>query len=226
MGRLAKGKPVKFETLYYLSMDDLSEKTLEANAVSDFKTLDIIQNLMEFITTKSAQEGAMAVQLNMTETSGFNAWNKSLPFDLNNASKLYGELYCHNIARREILNCSVKQNQQFYKKLLIIKGLTLAQEYSSYLLDYLTNDQMIMIHDALLELYDEVKYNVVYSLDFLEVNDTMLRSVLGAQDGNCYDRLISEIYSDGRNFGRPDFWRELWDVRNQEIATLQKDIVY
>jgi acyl-CoA oxidase len=222
MGRLAKGKPVKFETLYYLTLDDLSERKLEAETVQDFKSLDTAQRILEFVAAKSAQEGGMAVQLNMASDNGFNAWNKSLPFDLNNASLLYGELYCFNIARREILNCSVLKNQSFLTKLLIIKSLILAKEYSSYLLDFLTNDQQILIHDALLELYEEVKYNIVYSFDFFQVNDTMIRSVLGAQDGNCYDRLISEIFADRRNFGRPDFWRELWEVRNEDLASTTK----
>ena len=64
------------------------------------------------------------------------------------------------------------------------------------------------------DIFEEIKYNVVYSLDFFEMNDSMIRSALGSQDGNAYDRLISEIYSDRNNFGRPDFWRELWEAKN------------
>lgn len=39
---------------------------------------------------------------------------------------------------------------------------------------------MSMLNVTLCELFDEVKYNVVYSLDFFEINDAMMRSVLGA----------------------------------------------
>lgn len=51
----------------------------------------------------------------------------------------------------------------------------------------------------------------------------MLRSVLGCEDGNCYDRLISEIFADRKNFGRPFFWRELWDVRNEDLSSTEKE---
>jgi acyl-CoA oxidase len=223
MGRLAKGKTGKFETLYYLTMDDLSERKIDHEEVEDFKQIDTVQILMEYIAAKSAQEGAMAIQLGMTQGSAYDAWNNALPFDLNNAAKMYGELFCHNEAKKAILNCSVNENKEFLSKLLVIKGLTLAQEYAQYLLDFLSNDQLILIHDALLQLYEEVKYNVVYSFDFLEINDTMLRSTIGAQDGNCYDRTISEIFADGRNFGRPDFWRYLWEVRNESRLAAEQD---
>ena len=126
LGRLAKGKPAGFETLYYLTIGDLSERNISASSIADFRNLDTIQALMELIAAKSAQEGAMAVQLNMATEDAFNSWNKSLPFDLNNASKMYGELYCHNIARKEILNCSVVKNKNFLTNLLLIKGLTIA----------------------------------------------------------------------------------------------------
>ena len=80
----------------------------------------------------------MAIQMNMANGSSYDAWNLSLPFELNNASKLYGELYCHNVAKKAILNCSIQQNKDFLVKLLIVKTLTLAKEYSTYLLDFMS----------------------------------------------------------------------------------------
>jgi acyl-CoA oxidase len=138
LGQIAKGKPVQFKSLYYLNMDDLSEKKLLVEKKEDFKNLEIIQSLIEFMALKSAQDGAMAIQLYMASSSSYDAWNQSLPFELNNASKLYGELYCHNTAKEAILNCSVKNNSNFLMKLLLIKTLTLAKEYSSYLLDFMS----------------------------------------------------------------------------------------
>ena len=74
-----------------------------------------------------------------------------------------------------------------------------------------------------MELYSEVKYNIVKSFDYFQVGDVMLRSVLGSEDGNAYDRMISEIYSDQRNFGRPDFWRDLWETRNTKLTSVDKE---
>lgn len=89
-------------------MDDLSERKLEASSKNDFRYFNVLQNLMEFLALKSAQDGAMAIQLNMANASSYDAWNSSLPFELNNASKLYGELYCYNTAKDAILGCSIK----------------------------------------------------------------------------------------------------------------------
>ena len=139
MGNLAKGKEVKYQTLYYLTIDDLSQEKLQATSVACFKNLDTIQALMEYLARKSIQEGGFAMQLNMATNDPYDSWNSSLPFDLNNASKLYGELYCHNTARTEIANCSVAANREFLNKMLVIKGLTIALEYSVYLLDFITS---------------------------------------------------------------------------------------
>ena len=218
LGSLAKGKPIKFQSLYYLNMDDISERKLQASSKNDFRDILVIQSIIEFLALKSAQDGAMTIQLNMTNGSSYDAWNLSLPFELNNASKLYGELYCHNTAKDAILNCSIKQNKEFLLKLLTVKTLTLAKEYSTYLLDFMSSQQMQMLNETLGDLFDEIKYNVVYSLDFFEYNDAMMRSALGSQDGNCYDRLISEIYSDRNNFGRPEFWRELFEAKNSGVS--------
>jgi len=219
LGSLAKGKPIKFASLSYLNMDDLSEKKLSASSKDDFRDLNVLQTIIEFLALKSAQDGAMAIQLNMASGSSYDAWNQSLPFELNNASKLYGELYCHNTAKEAILGCSIKQNKEFLLKLLTVKTLVLAKEYSNYLLDFMSSQQIQLLNETLGELYQEIKYNVVYSLDFFEINDAMIRSALGSQDGNCYDRLISEIYSDRNNFGRPDFWRELYEAKNSGVKT-------
>lgn len=39
---------------------------------------------------------------------------------------------------------------------------------------------MQMLNETLGDLFDEIKYNVVYSLDFFEYNDAMMRSALGS----------------------------------------------
>lgn len=119
-------------------MDDLSEKRLSVSEKEDFRDLNVLQTIIEYLALKSAQDGAMAIQLNMANTGSYEAWNQSLPFELNNASKLYGELYCHNTAKDAILGCSIKQNKEFLLKLLTVKVLVLVKEYSSYLLDFMS----------------------------------------------------------------------------------------
>lgn len=139
--RLAKGKKTKFETLYYLTLDDLSQHKLDAEDTEQFRCLNNAQKILEHIAAKAAQEGQASMMNYMAQGSSFDAWNKSLTFDLNNAALLYGELYCFNIARRDISNCSVVKNKLFLEKLLLIKALVLAKEYSHYLLDFMNNNQ-------------------------------------------------------------------------------------
>lgn len=212
--KMAQGKPVQFQSLDYLTLNDLSEVRCPVQAKEDYLNLDIVEEIMVHIARKTAQDCAIGIQLKMTSSDAYDAWNDSLPFDTENAAKMFGQLYTFRVAKRHILSCPVTSNRNFLSKLLVIHALEIIRRFGQYLLDYVSQEQMEMMEEISLQLFSEVKYNMVASFDYLMMNDTLTQSAIGAEDGNAYDRLISEIFADRRNFGKPSYWRYLWDVRN------------
>ena len=214
LGKLSQGKNVKYTSVDYLTLDSLAEQKLDLKDLDELKSLDVLLKVITFAAAKSAQDGMIQMQVNMGATDTFHAWNQCLPNGLESAAKLFGLLYLHRVARTEIQNCPVESARVFFERLFRISALKLIEEYSGYLLNYMDIDQMKHIREILAEDYKLIKYDVVKSLDYLEMSDTMFQSALGSKDGNVYDRLISDIHGDRRNFGRPPFWREVYELRN------------
>lgn len=127
---------------------------------------------------------------------------------------MYGNHYIFKNAKQKITTCPVEVNRDFLTKLLTIFSFEVIRKFNHYTLDYFNSEQIEMMEEVSLKLYDEVKHNMVASFDYMLMNDTLTQSAIGAEDGNAYDRLISEIYADRRNFGKPSYWRYIWEVRN------------
>jgi hypothetical protein len=43
----------------------------------------------------------------------------------------------------------------------------------------------------------------------------VIKSAIGSEDGNIYDRLLSKLNSDRRNMGKSEEWRYLLQVRRE-----------
>ena len=73
------------------------------------------------------------------------------------------------------------------------------------------------MNSLLLKLYEEVKYDMVSFFDHLGYSDNLIRSTVGASDGDMYGRTMSKITGDSRNFGRPKYWKEIWKIRHGKM---------
>lgn len=219
VARFAKGKPVGYESLEYLPKwlrrVQEGEKLRPITSRSEFENLDLVTDLLEFRAAKAAMEGAMEVQLGMATKDPFVAFNESLPFANNKAALFYGELYMHNQCRKGIAKCQSIKNAAFLQKILTIYGLTLIKESSEFYLDHLTIEHIQLIEETLLKLYEEVKFNMLASLKFLYQDDHVIKSAIGSEDGNIYDRLMSKLNSDSRNMGKSDEWRYILQTRRE-----------
>lgn len=212
--RMTQGEPIPYPTLDFLSIADLSEETSKIQSKEDFKNLDLMEEAMIFLARKIIQDSGIQVQTNLMDYDAYDAWNKSLPFDLENASKIYGHLYIFRKAKENILSCPVEENRTFLKNNLLVYAIDILRRFSGYTLDYFSGEQVEMMEEVNLELFEVIKHNMVESFDYLLMTDTLTQSSIGAKDGNCYDRLVSDIFADRNNFGRPGYWKYLWEVRN------------
>jgi acyl-CoA oxidase len=219
VSRVAKGKPIFYKSLDYIPkwIQKVQEgvQLRKVNNRSEFESLDMLTDLLEYRAAKAALEGAMEVQLGMTSGNAFDAFNSSLPFANNKAALFYGELFIHNKCREAIGRCESVKNAGFIQKILIIYSLTLVKESSEFFLDFLNLDHIQLIEETLLKLFDEVKYNMLSSMNFLYQDDHVMKSAIGSADGNVYDRLLSKLNSDRRNMGKSEEWRYLLSVRRE-----------
>lgn len=183
------------------------------SSASEFERLELIGELLEYRAAKAAMEGALEVQLGMASKSPFAAFNSSLPFANNKAAIFYGELFMFQKAHEKILECKSEKNKSYLGKILAIYGLTAIKEASEFYLDYLTSKDISMIDATLLKLFEEVKHNMIASMNFLYQEDHILKSAIGSSDGNIYDRLISKINSGAGNMGKAEDWKDLYDSR-------------
>lgn len=212
--KLLSGEENIFPSLSYLRLDDFDEVKIEEPL--NFTSLDFNEKILEFRAAKAAFEGALYIQGEIGEgISAYDAWNNSLPFECNNLARFYGELHFHRVGRKAVEDCPNPKNREYLRKLLLIYDLSVIKERPEYLLNFMTQEHIETLDDTLLTLFEEVKYNMVYSFNCLEIDETALNSTIGSEDGNLYERVMSKINADGRNFGRPDFWRDLIQLRKE-----------
>lgn len=217
VARLAKGKTVFYPSLSYLKkwlqrVQD-GEQFRKILNRSEFESLDLLQELLEYRAAKAALEGAMDIQLGMTTHSAFDAFNGSMPFSNNKAALFYGELFMFNKCKEGIANCPNINNAAYLQKILAIYALTIIKETSEFYLDYLNKNHIELLEETVLKLFDEVKYNMLASMKYLYQDDHVIKSAIGSADGNIYDRLLSKLNSDRRNMGKSKEWRYLLEVR-------------
>ena len=157
----------------------------------------------------------MEVQVGMQGDNPFQSFNASMPFVNNKAALFYGELFLFNECKKGISNCENVKNADYLQKILTIYALTLVKETSEFYLSYLTKEHIESIEETLVKLFEEVKYNMLASMKFLYQDDHVIKSAIGSEDGNIYDRLLSKLNSDRRNMGKSEEWRYLLQVRRE-----------
>ncbi|XP_063914468.1 peroxisomal acyl-coenzyme A oxidase 3-like [Zophobas morio] len=72
-----------------------------------------------------------------------------------------------------------------------------------------------LVHEAILALCHDVKDDAVSLVDAMAPPDFILNSVLGASDGQVYQRLKSAIFMAPGALGRPSWWREVVTLKNK-----------
>lgn len=116
--KILKGEENPYPTLSYLKFEDFDEMKIETPV--DFRSIDFNEKILEFRAAKAAMEGALFIQQQISQDiSAFDAWNNSIPFECNNISRFYGELYFHKVGKEAILNCPNPKNREFLRKLCL-----------------------------------------------------------------------------------------------------------
>ena len=90
-------------------------------------------------------------------------------------------------ARTNISACAEPSNKAFLEKLLVIFGISRIKESFEQLSENLDRNQIKLMNELLLKLFNEIKYDAVLCLDGLLMEDEIIRSPFGSQKGNMYE---------------------------------------
>lgn len=209
------GESSVFKSLSYLSQDGLEDSRVQFTSPQDFENLDNLEMIMRMRAKISAFEAfsTLGGKIALGEEP-FDAWNKSLPFDLDSAARYYGELFIFDVAKKAVINCPEPENKEFLAQLLTIFALNRIKESFSLTAENLDFSQLKLINELLLQLYEKIRFNAVLCFDGLLMEDELVRSPLGTKSGNVYEGFLATLISERDNFGKAPYWKEIVKARN------------
>lgn len=215
MKLLLKGQKPKFATLDYLLLEKTEEE--KCPPFQNYEELKNPENLLVHLkyTALRAVLNCVSFQQNIMDgRSRWEQWNAAIPYGLENVSNTYGILYSFRNALDYMEKITVPQNKEYLRKLIVIYGLNNLKEASNVLAGYFNQEHLAYIDHAMLQLLDDVKHDILSHCDYLYLGNVELSSTIGAEEGGIYENIFSSLLSNGKNFGRPDWWREIWKYRN------------
>lgn len=209
------GTATRYPSLKYLEEEGIENQKFEFKAPEEFGCPLTLLKLMKIRAKRAAQEAAeyMSKQLS-SGLDMFDSWNRSIPFEQDNAAKYYGELWIYEIAMQNILQCPEERNKAFLLTLLTIFALCRIKESLEYLTSNLDRSQIKLMNEHLLNLYELIKYDAVLCFDGLMMDDEIVRSPFGSVAGNMYEQFLSRILTERDNFGKTPYWKEIVKARN------------
>ena len=206
---------VEYPSLQFLMEEGLEGEKIDLKEKSEFGCVHLLHKLMKMRAKKAAMQAAVSLTENLGKgLDQFDAWNRAVPFNLDDAAKYFGELYIFEEAMTSIAQCGVKVNQKFLTKLLAIFTLTRVKESYHILAENLASTALATINEFLLDVFEDIKHDAVLCLDGLLMDDQIVRSPLGCKAGNMYEQFLSRLLSDRDNFGKAPYWKEIVNARN------------
>jgi acyl-CoA oxidase len=211
----AQGQPIGYESLSYLAEDSLDDFKPEFSQAKEYLSMEVLFKLMKLRAKRAAGDAAAYLMQQVANGADkFTAWNKSIPFEMDVSGKLFGELYIFEEALKSIQACQDAQNQKFLSKLLTIFAINRIKEFYLVISENISKEQIRLMNELLLELYDEIKYDAVLCFDGLLMDDEIVRSPFGSKHGNMYEQFLSRILTQRDNFGKSPYWKEIVRARN------------
>lgn len=213
-----QGNGCKYPSLSFLSMDPAFEDSLSDCLPEELLDLSLIELIFERRCLKAIQFTVENLQNSISSgLEPIDAWNQVVPQGSNDSAILFGELFFLKEAKKALKECPIAENKAFMEKVIQIYALSSIRKRADTVAGFLSMGHISMIPNLLVKLYDSIKYDLVSFFDQSGFSDALLRTSIGSSDGNCYDRLVSEIMADRKNFGRAPWWKDIWRVRNGEM---------
>jgi acyl-CoA oxidase len=175
---------------------------------------DVLHSLLTFRAAKALQVAFNHIQSRVGEVGDFDAFNESTVFGLTEASIYYGELYIFRCSIAELSKRPNDENKKFMMQLLQLFVIERVLTSGTILMGYISEEEVNFLRKARIELNNAIRFNLLKSLDYLFLEEHVVVSPFGNKDGDMYGRFISKLLGEQGNFGKPAFWREIWELKN------------
>lgn len=125
--QVAQGNQSKYPTLDFLRLEPV--EAIEFEDEEELDDLEFLETILKMRLLKVIQEGAAKFMIEKAQTEiNFDAWNRSVPFNLNQMATSYGQLFLFQSAKKQIVQCPNEANKDFLTKLLQISTLNRVRE--------------------------------------------------------------------------------------------------
>ncbi len=198
------------------------KKYLENVDSKNFETKILFSNLkrlfqwrLKLMIEVCAERFALNLE-NSKNKSLFEAFNKSLPNALIDASYFYGDYNAILVFERKLERLNKSEYMAEYRflwKMLLIFAIKSITSKSSYLTETLSVQSFASLDRITLDMYPTMIPNLLILSDSVVDNLPDL-SVLASKDGRVYESLLNKARADGKNKGNK-FNKELFQkIRN------------
>lgn len=214
-----KGQNVVPKTLSFLKFDFEEVKKFHSTikskteAESPQALIDLLQfriNYLMHLSVLSLQENASKAT-DMTE-----AWNNSQVFLVQDLGHAYGELIMASEFFRLASNIQAecKETGKIVEKLGVVFSIDrIINNISTFIDGALSHAQEKILKETLLGLCSELAFAAIKVADALAAPDELIGSVIGARDGQAYDRMINAVEKEPGCYTIPKWLNVLRELR-------------
>lgn len=221
LAKIAEGKDPAFDSLKFIKIEPIPEE-LCYKAIDELKDPRKLLEIMKMRTNLILQKTGPKFQEFIGDFGVYDAWNRLVPFDLKLLSTSFGQQWAFEEFIKFVEKCDHQENAKFLHKLSLIFGYTIFKESAATMNGLFDSETWSKLDEMLQDLYHSVLPDLVPFFDGLSTPDWLLKSAIGHSDGNAYDRLIQAAFTEGKNFGRVDYWRDLLKWREGKSLNLSK----
>nr|XP_022903096.1 peroxisomal acyl-coenzyme A oxidase 3-like [Onthophagus taurus] len=196
-------------------MDIIAKKWI-AKTVDDFNNLDHIIKIYEWINIYLIKSTYDRFQnFKNSGSDKFTAKNSSQVYYSRSLGIAYIQLFTLNLMKQNIIKVQDKPISLVLTKLAKLFGVyNLEKHFLSHLYQggFASGPEPVtLIQETVLLLCKDLKSEAVALVDAIAPPDFLLRSVIGASNGQIYQNLENNILRTAGNMSKPTWWKEIVD---------------
>ena len=214
-----KGQNVAPKSLHFLKFDydEVQKFDSQIKSIQDIENPKLLIELMQHRINTLMHQSVHSLQENSSKVQEpADAWHASQVFLIQDLGHAYGEMVMasefFNLSSRIKAECP--DTGSVIEKLAFVFAIDrILSSISIYLEGALHHSQEKMMKDCLLRLCDELAFSAIGVVDALAAPDELLGSVIGASDGQAYQRMIDAVEKEPGCYKIPNWIPELRKVR-------------
>ena len=214
-----KGQKVAPKSLHFLKFDyeEVQKFVSSIKSPQDVESPKLLTELMQYRINTLMHQSVHSLQENASKVQEpVDAWHASQVFLIQDLGLAYGEM----MMASEFFNLASQIKADCPETGLVIEKLALVfaidrilASISVYLEGALHHSQEKILKEVLLKLCDELAFSAVKVVDALAAPDELLGSVIGASDGQAYQRMIEAVEKEPGCYKIPNWIPALREIR-------------